>query len=315
MQCSFKDITTLFNNSEQILITGHIQPDGDCLGSMLALYLYLQDIGKNVQVVLDDDIPLSYRFLPSIQTIIKPDKSLYSQADLMIVLDASDIERVGSLSTQISCPILNIDHHKSNTKFAEFTYLDLSAAATGEIICNLFNYLNYNPTAAIANCLYTAIATDCGFFRYANTTSSTLRNAALLVEHGAQPNFISDALQMRTPEYITILTAVLQTLEFFHDKQIAAITVDLAKYPLLDSEGFIDYPRYIEGVRVAVMFKIVDVNTVRVSLRSTDIDVSKIALTFGGGGHLRAAGCTFSGNYADAKNQVLSLIASNLKDD
>ncbi len=315
MQCSFKDISKLINKSNHIIITGHLQPDGDCLGSMLALYLYLQDIGKKVQVVLDDEIPLSFRFLPSIQEIIRPSQTLCSQADLIIVLDASDIERIGNLSTQTSCPILNIDHHKSNTNFAEFTYLDLSAAATGEIICDLFDYLHYDPTQAIANCLYTAIATDCGFFRYANTTSATLRKAAFLVDFGAQPNLISESLQMRAPEYIAILTGVLQTLEFFHNQQIAAITVDLTKNPLLDSEGFIDYPRYIEGIRVAIMFKIVDENTIRVSMRSTDIDVSQIALSFGGGGHLRAAGCTLTDNYLNAKDKILAAIENMLRDD
>jgi phosphoesterase RecJ-like protein len=208
----------------------------------------------------------------------------------------------------INAKILNIDHHVSNTKFADYWYIDTSAAATGEIILDLLHKAETVISASIAANLYTAIVTDCGFFRYANTTASTLRHAAELIDAGAQPYIISEYLETKPLESLMTLKIILETLEMYCNGKIATITVsqDINENAAENTEGLINYPRNIEGVEVAIMFKIVDGLTTRVSFRSRNVDVSQLALTFGGGGHARAAGCTVNGDHEYAKKMILT---------
>jgi len=312
MDFSLEQTAKLLQRSNTIILTAHIQPDGDCLGSMLALNHYLVSIGKNVRMVLDDDVPALFNFLPGHQAIQKPTTKVIS-ADLLIVLDASDIVRIGKVKEHIEAPILNIDHHVSNTKFADYWYIDKRAAATGEIIFQLLNMLKVNITAAMATCLYTAIATDCGFFRYANTSVQTMRYAADLMERGAEPHVISEAMETKPLESILTLGKVLETLELYHNGKIATITVLPDTLSNLDStEGFINYPRIIEGVDIAIMFKVMSEGMIRISFRSKTADVSKLALAFGGGGHVRAAGCAIMGRIDDVTKEVLTATIKQL---
>lgn len=312
MEFSLKQIAELLAKSDNIVITAHIHPDGDSLGSMVALNSYLLSLGKKVQMILDDDIPNLYKFLPDIQNINRPtDKRI--KADLLIVLDASDVNRIGKVKDAIDAPILNLDHHISNLKFADYWYIDSQSAATGEIILQLLQIMQADINLDIANCLYTAIATDCGFFRYANTSANTLRYAAYLLECGVQPHIISENLETKPLSSITTLVKILETLELYHHGQIAAITISTELVDMGENtEGFINYPRNIEGVEIAIMFKIVEPDTVRISMRSKNADVSKIALSFGGGGHIRAAGCTLKGNIAETKEKVFNAAIKQL---
>lgn len=306
MNFSLKQVADLLQNMSTIILTAHVHPDGDCLGSMLALNEYLASRGKSVKMILDDEVPALYKFLPGHETIGKPTTKVIS-ADLLIVLDASDIERIGKVKEHVNAPILNIDHHISNTKFADYWYINSKSAATGEIIFELLNLLNAKITPAIATCLYTAIATDCGFFRYANTSVQTMRYAADLIEFGAKPNAISEHMETKPLESILTLAKVLETLELHHHGKIATITVSPDTLDTLDStEGFINYPRIIEGVEIAIMFKVMNEGTIRISFRSKTVDVSKLALSFGGGGHARAAGCAIMGKIEDIKIKVLN---------
>ncbi|EAX47077.1 phosphoesterase, DHHA1 [Thermosinus carboxydivorans Nor1] len=254
-------------------------------------------------MLLDDSVPAMYQFLPGYEEIRRP-VTFHDGVDLLVVLDASDEERIGRVKEMVRAPVLNIDHHISNTKFADYWYVDSQAAATGEIVFELLKMLNLPVDAVVACCLFTAIATDCGFFRYANTTATTLRYAAELVEKGAQPHIISENLETKPLDSIVALTKALDTLELHHDGRIAAITVDSYAEGAENTEGFINYPRNIEGVEIAVMFKVIDEETVRVSFRSRKTDVSRLALSFGGGGHARAAGCTIRGSLAVVKDKV-----------
>lgn len=306
MDFSLKQIAALLQSSNTIIITAHIHPDGDCLGSMLALHEYLESRGKSVKMILDDEVPALYNFLPGYGNIAKPTTKVIS-ADLLVVLDASDIERIGKVKEHVNAPILNIDHHVSNTKFADYWYINSKSAATGEIILQLLTLLNAKITADIATCLYTAIATDCGFFRYANTSVQTMRYAADLIEYGAKPNSISEYMETKPLESVLTLAKVLETLELHYHGKIATITVFPDTLDTLDStEGFINYPRIIEGVEIAIMFKIMNEGTIRISFRSKTVDVSTLAFSFGGGGHVRAAGCAIIGIIEDVKKKVLT---------
>ncbi len=309
MEISLERAIELINQADNLVITGHIHPDGDCLGSILALYEHLTSAGKTVDILLADDVPASYVFLPDSHNIRRPG-SAPIHADLLVVLDASDAERIAAVKSVVDAKILNIDHHISNTRFADYWYIDSQAAATGEIILQLLRKVQAVITADMAVNLYTAIATDCGFFRYANTSPDTLRAAAELMEAGAQPHIISEYLETKPLDSIVTLTKVLETLEIHQEGKIAAITItpDIADSD--NTEGLINYPRNIEGVEIAILFKAADANTTRVSFRSRNVDVSRLALSFGGGGHIRAAGCTVYGGLREAKNKVLA--AANL---
>jgi phosphoesterase RecJ-like protein len=314
MEVSLKRVADILEKATNIIVTGHIYPDGDSLGSILALSEVLASSNKNVQMYIDDDIPLVYHFLPGAENIKKPDGKV--QADLLVVLDASDDERIGKVKTITDAPILNIDHHISNIKFADYWYLDTKAAATGEIIMELLMIMHARITPDIAAALYTAIATDCGFFRYANTTANTMKQAAQLIECGAKPHVIAETLETKPLDTVLALKEVLDSLEFFCDGKVATITLlpELLE-ATSTTEGFINYPRNIEGVEVAVMFKVVEEGSVRISMRSKEVDVSKIALLFGGGGHKRAAGCTLPGDIKTAKQQLLSAIEKQVNAD
>jgi len=312
MEFSLEQTAELLLRSNTIILTAHMQPDGDCLGSMLALHHYLVSIGKNVRMVLDDDVPDLFKFLPGHQGIEKPTAQLIS-ADLLIVLDASDVERIGKVKEHIDAPILNIDHHITNTKFANYWYIDQRSAATGEIIFQLLTLLKANMTSDMATCLYTAIATDCGFFRYANTSVQTMRYAADLMQCGAVPYVISEYLETKPLESILALSKVLETLKLHHHGKIATITIFPETLNILDStEGFINYPRVIEGVEIAIMFKVMNEGLIRISFRSKTTDVSQLALGFGGGGHARAAGCTIMGTIDAVATKVLGAAIQQL---
>lgn len=315
MEISLPQVAEMLHSANTIVLTAHVHPDGDSLGSMLALYEALQADGKKVYMLLDDVVPATYHFLPNWKKISKPVDNDRFTTDLLVVLDASDIERIGKVQNTVKAPILNLDHHISNTRFADYYYIDSKAAATGEIILALLNLMKSKVTADIGTCLYTAIATDCGFFRYANTTASTLHYAADLVDAGAQPQVISEALEQRSIANLITLTKVLQTIETHYEGKIAIMTIspDLLNDPDENTEGFINYARSIEGVEIAILFRAIDERTVRISFRSHRADVSQVALTFGGGGHIRAAGCTIHDTLENAIEQVLPVAIAQIR--
>lgn len=309
MEVSIKHSAKLLSKANHIVLTAHIHPDGDALGSLLALYAYLSAQGKQVKMLLDDEVPRAFKFLADWDKIEKPQDTVV-EADLLVVLDSSDVERIGKVKDVVTAPILNIDHHISNCKFAEYWYIDSQVAATGELIFKLLKEMNAAITSSMAAALFTAIATDCGFFRYANTSAETLKLASELVALGAKPNIISESLDTKPRSVIEVLPKVLETLEIIEcgqAGQIAALTLNqkiLSDFKD-DTEGFINYPRNIEGVEIAIMFKEADTHSVRVSLRSKMVDVSQLALAFGGGGHARAAGCTVTEPLAKAKTLII----------
>jgi phosphoesterase RecJ-like protein len=306
MECSLERIAGILRNADRLVLTAHIHPDGDCLGSLLALGRYLSSRKKHIEIVIDDEIPGLYQFLPGIDSITTPQPDSL-QPDLLVVLDASDRERIGRMAELFPVPIVNIDHHVSNTRFADYWYIDSKAAATGEIIFDLLTMEHARFDRETAVCLYTAIATDCGFFRYANTSADTLRRAAQLIENGAQPHIIAEHLDTKPLAALLSLTKALESLELFDNGKIAAITVvQQNEHAQEDTEGLVNYPRNIEGVEVAIMFKFIKPVTARISFRSKRVDVSKLALSFGGGGHARAAGCTVEGSLAEVKERVIA---------
>lgn len=302
-------VLALLKENQSFVLTAHVSPDGDSLGSLLALYEFLTKQGKQVTVVLDDIIPPVYRILPHWDVIRTVDEVGSINADLLIVLDASTADRIGRVGTIIHAPTLNIDHHVSNRGFTDYRCLDADAAATGEIIYRLIEEANVPITKEMAINLYTAIATDCGFFRYTNTKPTTMRIGAELLAQGVEPNVIAEALEQISMDTMRLTVRALQTMAFFAEGKIAVITVtkDMLAHDESTDE-LITYPRKIEGVDVAVMLKQRDDSSVKVSMRSRHVDISRIAMQFGGGGHARAAGCSIEGSIEEAREKLLAVI-------
>lgn len=312
--CTLEEIAALLLAQDKLVLCPHVSPDGDALGSTLALKMAMEKAGKKVTVMVDDDVPKAFGFLPQIDCFVKPAGGEVVEADLLVVLDASSLDRIGKVAQTVKAKaVANIDHHISNTQFADYLYLNTEAAATAEILCNLVEKLGITPDKDLATCLYTGIYTDCGSFRYANTTPGTMRAAAKLLEYGARPNEISDALGTNTRANIEMLGKVLQTLAFYNDGKISTLEINNDLYDKdVNTDNFISFARYIEGVDVAVLFKAVEPAVTRVSMRSQDTDVAAIALSFGGGGHVRAAGCTVELPLEQAKVKVLEAIGKAL---
>ena len=300
--------------AQKIVLCCHVSPDGDTLGSALGLARLLEQKGKEVTVFVDDDINKSLSFIPGADKVQRPEVGVIVEADLFVVVDASSFDRVGICNEVVKAPVLlNIDHHISNTEFADFLYLDAEAAAAGEIMCDLFEAMGWEYDEAIAVDFYTAITTDCGSFRYSNTTSKTMQRAAKLLDYGVKPNEISDMLDIRSRKTTELLAKVLPSLTFDYEGKVAHITITNDLYDKeTQTDSFVSYPRYTEGVEVAVMFKAVEPEVTRVSMRSSNVDVASVALSFGGGGHLRAAGCTIYAPVEEAKAQLLAAIGKAL---
>ncbi len=300
--------------NKHIAIAVHTAPDGDCLGSALGLGIFLKSKGKSVTLLADDHISATYAFLPGIEAFQHLENYEEIKADLLCVLDAGSLERIGKAAAVKAKRYLNIDHHGQNSYFADRLYQDTKAAATGEILWELFDVCGWAIDKTVATCLYTAIVTDCGFFRYGNTTPKTMRAAAALLGCGIDPAYISDSLEMKTTDSVRLLAKVLAGLSFAADGRIAYISVPHELYdPEAQTDSFINYPRYIFGVEAAAYFKAVGPGTTRVSLRSRDLDVAAVAAGFGGGGHLRAAGCTIEEPLEQAQKKMLAALEAALK--
>ena len=300
--------------AQKIVLCCHVSPDGDTLGSALGLARFLEQRGKEVIVFVDDDINKSLSFIPGIEKARRPVAGEIVEADLFVVVDASSFDRVGICNEVVKAPVLmNIDHHISNTEFADYLYLDAEAAAAGEIMCDLFEAMGWEYDEKIAVAFYTAITSDCGSFRYSNTTSKTMQRAAKLLDYGVKPNEISDLLDMRSRKTMELLAKVLPSLTFDYEGRVAHITITNDLYDKeAQTDSFVSYPRYVEGVEVAITFKAVEPAVTRVSMRSSNVDVAQVALSFGGGGHLRAAGCTIYAPVEEARAQLLAEIGKAL---
>lgn len=308
---SIKNIANLIKNFSSFVIVSHILPDGDSLGSSVALYSCLQNMGKDVSNLVEDETPHIYKFLDKTDEMISPgEMKSCEDIDCLIFLDCTDEKRGGenafSLFNKIPVTI-NIDHHISNTHFADYNFVDYEASATGELIYYLILELSNNQkhsiTPEIATALYTAIVTDTGNFKYDNTDSSTFKVAHELVKYGVDISKVRiNVWENKSMASIKCLSEVLATLEVSTSGKVSwvCVTKDIIdKYgvDLGDLEDMINYPKSLEGVEIAIIFKEVSEGVFRIGLRSKEfVNVSKLAATFNGGGHEKAAGFILKGN-------------------
>lgn len=313
MECNLDDI---IKSSKKILLLSHMNPDGDTLGSMCAMYSMIYNRFKiKADMSIVSNLPFNYKFLPNVDLAQRYfDKSLVY--DLVISLDVASIER--TLDMQIlfekaKCRV-NIDHHKTNPGFGDYQIIEPDASSCGEVLYNYFKKHDWKIDKDSAICLYTAIMTDTGNFRFENTSANSFRAAADLVEAGANPNYIyKQCYETKTKNFVLFQNYCVNKAEFLNDNKIAYTTVykkDLEKFSAGDdyTDGIAETLRAIDTTEVSFVAKEVDAKLTKVSMRSKKIDVAKICSTFGGGGHTFAAGCTIKASVNDAVKKLLKEI-------
>ncbi|MCU1287629.1 MAG: Phosphoesterase RecJ domain protein, partial [Acidobacteriales bacterium] len=296
-------------SSRTFCIVGHVRPDGDCIGSQLGLTLALKNEGKKVVCWNEDGVPDKLAFLDPDHLVTRPRRGM--EFDCVIATDAASLERLGKVGACIGNRklFINIDHHKSNTRYADINWVSAKEPSSGEIIFRLLKTANWPITPQIADCLFTAVSTDTGSFQYPSTRPSTYNVAGELVKRGANLAKICDEVYQSYPlSRVRLLQHVYNHFRLAHDNQIAYFWLRKADFVRTgadtdDSEGLIDHIRAIEPVVVACVFEEVGPDLTRISLRSKSdkVNVNEIAAEFGGGGHMAAAGARIPGSPASAQ--------------
>lgn len=305
-------IAQVLYEKDNFIIVSHLNPDGDSVGSVLALGQALQTLGKKVILSTIDSVPYKYTFLPNANIIQKWQDVVIGEDNFIITLDCSDLKRLYPLEDKLLKErIINIDHHVSNQYFGYYNYVDPNASSVGEIIFELLKIMNIRISLDIAKCLYTAINTDTGSFNYSNTTSKTHYIASQLLELGIDPAEISHQIYENYPKSsIFLIREALNTLKFTCQDKISYITITQEMMKKAgakeeETEGIINYTRNIRGVEIGVLFREVSRDKTRVGFRSHGIDVGKLASFFNGGGHPRASGCEINKSLTEAKEVIL----------
>jgi phosphoesterase RecJ-like protein len=311
-----EEVLDALRRFDRFLLTSHERLDGDAVGSELALCRILRASGKRADIYNQDPTPANYRFLPGAGEILNvlPPVDQYEAA---VVLDCSELERVGRESQRIgSIPCLvNIDHHLSNGGFCERTWIEPDASSTGELIFRLAERGGFALSPETANCLYTAILTDTGGFRYGNTGTESLRAASILVSCGASPQTISENVYESYPaQRFLLLGIALRSLSFDLGGKVGSLVVTLDALAAAGAvpemtENFVDLPRSVKGVAVSILFSELSPNLFKVSLRSKgSFNVERVAAAFRGGGHINAAACRIEGDLETVRKSVLEVI-------
>jgi len=311
-------VRDLLEKATCILVVSHIDPDGDALGTQLAFGYYLKSLGKSVYMVRDSDIPDKYKFLPGVNEIVPADTLPGDvKIDTGLVLECPSLRRAGTAAERLTngVRIVNVDHHQDSSEYGTVNWIDTKASSVGEMAYEFFQSVGFDIDADVATCLYTAILTDTGRFRFSSTTARTMTIAGDLIARGADPRAICDFVYYDMRPSSMILTGkVLNTLEYHHDGRVCLLTLTAAMLAEAgadesDSDGLVDFTLFTRGVNTGALLKEIDENTTKVSLRSCNgVNVAAIASKFGGGGHFNAAGCRIPLPLAEAREEILNLL-------
>jgi len=315
---NIRKIAKVLNSRDNFLITAHVNPEGDSIGSQLALYHILKRIGKNVMIVNQDPVPNNLKFLPGAD-IISRNIPEGIEDTIVIMLDCPVRERTGKVNRALNEDqfVVNIDHHVSNEFFGDLNWVNKDASSAGEMIYHLSCEMKIGIDKPLAMNIYAAIVTDTGMFNYDNTSSETHMIAGELLKAGVPAGSMYNNLyEQRSPEEIIMLGKVLSTLTLVPGEDIAymVLTKDMCgeeRGASIPTDGFINFARSVKGVEVAVFFREgeEDIKKINVSFRSSEkVNVNQIASRFGGGGHAKAAGCVLLTGLEQAKREILEAV-------
>ena len=317
-------ILDVFRKEDGFIIFNHTNPDGDAVGSQIALYLALKKAGKKAYMFSAEKVSPNYCFLPRVDEIntTLPEKGAF---EIAIMLDSASPDRAfKGVAVDINKykVIINIDHHVSNKEYGTLNWVVPGSSSTGELVYRLIKEAKWQPDSEIGTCLYTAILTDTGGFRHRSTTAEALKYASELVEAGAQPHAIARQVYASFPERrFRLLGKALGTLKTIMDGRAALMWVYTDFHSEFgttvgDTDEFVEYPRAIKGVQVACLFKENVANrSARVNLRSNNPErnVNRIASRFGGGGHTAAAACDIEGTREEMERKILDAVGEELQ--
>lgn len=316
MDCS--ELNNIIKASKNILIISHINPDGDTLGSMCALYSAIKDnYKKTCDMLTVSKIPAVYGFLPNIDKVKFLDDIDKSRVyDLVINIDVAAIDRICDAKILFDKAkfTVNIDHHKTNNGYANLNFINSESSSAGEVLLNCLENMNWKINQDTATCLYTAILTDTGSFRYDNTKPETFECASKLVEIGVNPSEIYKKVYESDSKTLVMFQAhCISKAKFLEDDKIAYTLVykkDMEKYSAGDDcmEGLTEKLRAIVTTRIAFVAKEMKSSGTKISMRSKFVDVAEICSIFGGGGHKYAAGCTIKAPVEVAAKKILEEI-------
>jgi bifunctional oligoribonuclease and PAP phosphatase NrnA len=307
-------------DSQTICVTGHVRPDGDCVGSQLALTQALRKLGKDVSCWNEDPIPHKYSFLDADHLLHRPKGE--HEFDLAIALDCASFERLGTVGAAIAKrkSLINIDHHPTNTRYGDLNWISAREASTGELVFRLIRAGGWTISPSIADALFTAVSTDTGSFQYPTTKPLTYHTAGELVKLGANLDTICrEVYQSYSLSRVRLLKHIYNHFHLTHHDQIAYFWLKKKDFARTgadrsDTEGLIDHVRAIEPVIVACVFEEIEPEMTRLSLRSKSdaINVDQIAAQFGGGGHHAAAGARIPGKPLSVQRRVIAAIKKAL---
>jgi phosphoesterase RecJ-like protein len=317
-----EDLLRRIRQGNRFLLTSHVNPDGDAIGSELGLARLLRGLGKGALVWNRDPTPTLYRPLPASDRIHsgnEPPSGFPQMFDAVVVLECPSLDRTGLEEHLTGMTLINIDHHLGNQHYGAFNWVDSAAPAVGEMIHRLAQGLKATLDPETATALYLTLVTDTGGFRFSNATPAAFEAAATLVREGAHPEQVSQWLYESQPlAVVRLLCEMLQTLELHQDGRVAtaALTPEMfarAGAAPGDSEGLIDVPRSIAGVEAVGLVRRREDGSHKVSLRSRgEVDVERIARHHGGGGHKNAAGFTLAGDTGQVRREVAEALAAAL---
>ena len=306
---------------DSFLLSVHINPDGDCVGSVLALEKLLEKLNKKTQIVCDSNIPETLSFLPKGSWLNTGEYQNNFHAEMFISLDTPNLDRLGKSKEYFhGAGIINIDHHVSNKQFGSFNYIDQEASACGEIIFELFEYLKIPIDHNVAKLLYVSIATDTGSFKYSNTTAKTHRIAAKIIESGLDVEATNlDIYGKFEDSRLNLIELLLKKRQMAYGRKLCYAILSHEELKATggkpeDFEGAVDFIRDIKGVKAAFILTEWESGKFKISFRSSsDVDVNKIANKIQGGGHKKAAGGRLTGDINEATKKTLSLFENVLK--
>jgi phosphoesterase RecJ-like protein len=302
--------------SQTICIGGHMRPDGDCIGSQLALAIALHRQGKKVVCWNEDPVPAKYAFLDCGHVVRKPEPG--QEFDLVIALDCASFERLGTIGPAVAqrrC-LINIDHHQSNTRYGDLNWISDREASTGELVFRIVKVAGWPISVRMADCLFTAVSTDTGSFQYSTTKPVTFHTAGELVKLGAHLETISRQIyESFSLSRVRLLQTVYSHFHLTYNNRVAYLWLKNRDFARTgadrdDTEGLIDHIRAIEPVVVACVFEEMGPELTRLSLRSKTeaVNVNDIAAQFGGGGHRAAAGARIPGKPLTVQRRVLAAV-------
>ena len=321
MKINWNKLTKLIAGSNNILLSTHINPDGDGLGSEVAMYYYIKSLNKNCRIINISDLTDKYEFLNKNNIIEQfnntSHESWISNCDCAIIFDIGNYTRLGQIAEILndnSVKSISIDHHPSDDSFFDFRCLDISAPATGYLVWQYLKIIHYDLTYDIAEGLYAALITDTGSFRYNSTTPDCHVMAKEILETGIKPyDVYSSIYEQRTLPQVKLLGAVIDSLRIVNEFAVIRITIEMLKNcdaTLEDVDGFTDFMRSIKGVEVSFMISQINDNKFRINFRSRGkYIINDIAAHFNGGGHKLAAGATIeNSSFDEIENIIIKML-------